>query len=48
MSNRNIFWGVKAAGIDCFEIKELQTPGTLSAWTEIVLLFFQYTEKLQT
>jgi hypothetical protein len=42
MSNRNIFWGVKAAGVDCFKIWELQTPGTLSACTETALLFIHY------
>ena len=42
MSIRNIFWEVKAAGVDYFKIWERQTPGTLSACTEIALLFIHY------
>jgi hypothetical protein len=42
MSVKNIFWVVKAAGVDCFEIWNLRTPGTLNACTAIDLLFIHY------
>jgi hypothetical protein len=45
-SNRNeyqkYFLGVKAAGTGCFEIWELQHPGTVSACIDIALLFIRY------